>query len=304
MYAGQGRNETNVFPADFIKKYKNSCKILYSNKLYPLGEKLKFSEKENGLLKIKLICYEKIPSIYILPYNFLGIKKKKTSYFNQYVHPSKYLELSRMMYNYPKNDDRIQINENKTDKFHSHFSKNNSKTIYEEEFYSLQSKFIFFEKDNELLKNLLTCYEFFSPFKIIAINCLGSIKKKKLNLNHYANPCQFQDLSKMIYDIGKNANSIQIFGEQFVENNKNKCVIIYKNHILPLQKYFPPNFISKEDKKLELFLMEKEDITNRSYMFADCKALEEFSFIHEAQKEINEFKKEEEKGLYFEFTDV
>ena len=263
------RNETDIFFADFIKKYKNSCKILYSNKLYPLGEKLKFTEKENGLLKIKLISYEKIPSIYRLPYNCLG----------------------------------IQVDENK-DIFLSHFLKNNkkkSKTIYENQLYQLQNKFIFLKKGRELYKIILVYHEKF--FEILANNCLGIKRRLKLNLNHFENPCQFQDLSKMVYDIGENATSIQIFGEKFVENNKNKCIIIYKNQILPIQTYFPFNFISKEDKKLELLLIELEDITNRSYMFANCEALEEFSFVYEAQKEIKEGEKGEEKGLFFEYTD-
>ena len=40
---------------------------------------------------------------------------------------------------------------------------------------------------------------------------------------------------KLIYKIKTEGERIQIFGSDFVNNNKNKCIIIYQNNIFPLQ---------------------------------------------------------------------
>ena len=83
------------------------------------------------------------------------------------------------------------------------------------------------------------------------------------------------EILKLIYKIDS-PNKIRIFGEEFVGNNGNKCSIIYKDNIIPLSSYFLINDINKEDKinkKFEILLLEFEDISDRSYMFYDCKSL-------------------------------
>ena len=83
------------------------------------------------------------------------------------------------------------------------------------------------------------------------------------------------EIFKLIYKID-NENKIKIFGDEFVVNNGNKCSIIYKDNIIPLSSYFLINDINKEDKinkKFEILLLEFEDISDRSYMFYDCKSL-------------------------------
>ena len=87
---------------------------------------------------------------------------------------------------------------------------------------------------------------------------------------------------------------IQIFGEEFVEKNRNKCSLIYKDKEFPFQKYFFVKDIDNEDKcnkKIEILLLEYEDITDRSFMFTDCYLLEElisFKDYYEELKELSE----------------
>ena len=86
--------------------------------------------------------------------------------------------------------------------------------------------------------------------------------------------CSSLGIFKLIYKID-NENKIKIFGDEFVVNNGNKCSIIYKDNIIPLSSYFLINDINKEDKinkKFEILLLEFEDISDRSYMFYDCKS--------------------------------
>ena len=85
----------------------------------------------------------------------------------------------------------------------------------------------------------------------------------------------FHGIQKLRYKINKE-DKINIFGDEFVGNNGNKCSIIYKDKFFPLQPYFLVKDINKEDKenkKFEIFLLELEDISDRSYMFHKCKSL-------------------------------
>ena len=94
---------------------------------------------------------------------------------------------------------------------------------------------------------------------------------------------------KLIYKIYYR-NVIKIFGEEFVINNRRKCLIIYKGKIFPFRSYFLLNDINKEDKenkKFEILLLELEDASNKSYMFYECNSLVEFT---KYELNINEIK--------------
>ena len=83
------------------------------------------------------------------------------------------------------------------------------------------------------------------------------------------------EIFKLIYKID-NENEINIFGDELVGNNENKFSIIYKDNILPLRSYFLINDVNKkakENKKFEILLLEFEDISDRSYLFYNCKSL-------------------------------
>ena len=105
----------------------------------------------------------------------------------------------------------------------------------------------------------------------------------------------FYNTSKMVYSIKPSKNRtpliddyIKIFGEEFVNNNANKCIIKYKNEIFQLQEYFKIKGIEILDNKLEIFLLQFKETPNKSYMFYECDALEEFSLVKENQDELIE----------------
>ena len=68
----------------------------------------------------------------------------------------------------------------------------------------------------------------------------------------------------------------RIFGEQFVENNKNKCKIEVMNREIELREYFP---IESTGKPLCIKLIMKKKIKNMSYMFHECNTLISISNI-------------------------
>ena len=64
----------------------------------------------------------------------------------------------------------------------------------------------------------------------------------------------------------------RIFGKKFCENNKNKCYLLVKNKKLPLEEFYD---FEEDDSsnELEFYLIQKEIITDYSYMFAECQSL-------------------------------
>ena len=74
----------------------------------------------------------------------------------------------------------------------------------------------------------------------------------------------------LIYKKIDNENKIRIFGKEFVENNGNKCKIIYKGKNYKLEQYFE---IPNGEDTLEIKLVGLNDVTNLSYMFSNCEAL-------------------------------
>ena len=112
-------------------------------------------------------------------------------------------------------------------------------------------------------------------------------------------------MSKIIYLIDEDDDKINIFGANFVKNNKDKCIIIYKDMLFPFEEYFYINDIEKNDEKLEILLIEFEEIYDKSYMFYRCEALEKFPIfknIGRSEKEINENKTSEEKEFDTEYS--
>ena len=55
-----------------------------------------------------------------------------------------------------------------------------------------------------------------------------------------------EEIFKMYYKFNKTKDNLKILGEEFIKNNKNKCIIIYKNKIYPLKEYF---YLSNTEKE-------------------------------------------------------
>ena len=71
---------------------------------------------------------------------------------------------------------------------------------------------------------------------------------------------------------------IKIFGKKFVENNQDKCIIIYKGRIFPLQEYFTLKD-SENENHIQIILIEYGIITDKSYLFHNCEHLTKFPYI-------------------------
>ena len=118
-------------------------------------------------------------------------------------------------------------------------------------------------KSKEILNKFDRCYKY---------------KKNTNKYNTYLR-CSFNAMYQISYKINKKDVEIQIFGRMFVEHNKDKCFIIYKNKKFELKKSFLTENIEEDDEtKFTITLIESENIIDRSYMFSDCEMLLEFSF--------------------------
>ena len=81
------------------------------------------------------------------------------------------------------------------------------------------------------------------------------------------------DYSKInfIKKINEKVSKNKIFGEKFVENNKNKCKMIINGKEEELCSYYDIEKI--ENKVLEIKLKEINKINDMSYMFCGCESL-------------------------------
>jgi len=75
----------------------------------------------------------------------------------------------------------------------------------------------------------------------------------------------------IIYKINPKDSKIRLFGEIFIENNKDKCKYIYEDKEYELESYFILSNYNKD--KLEIKLKGINNITNMSYMFYNCSSL-------------------------------
>ena len=85
----------------------------------------------------------------------------------------------------------------------------------------------------------------------------------------------YQELIKITYKLPIRSScnkdepySIRIFGTKFVENNKNNCIILYKNKEYALSDFFNITFIL--DNYLEIYLKGIDNVSNLCQMFDSC----------------------------------
>ena len=80
-----------------------------------------------------------------------------------------------------------------------------------------------------------------------------------------------EDISEinLIYNIKE--EEINIFGSEFVKNNKNICKMIIDNKEYEITERY--NIISKKINKLKIKLKGINNVTNMSYMFYGCSSL-------------------------------
>ena len=93
------------------------------------------------------------------------------------------------------------------------------------------------------------------------------IYKKMENLSEEDDELD-DDLISISYKIDINENEVKIFGNEFVQNNKNICKLIYNNEEYDLVENFG-NF-NHNQEILHIKLKGIKNITNASYMFYEC----------------------------------
>ena len=110
--------------------------------------------------------------------------------------------------------------------------------------------------------------------------------------------CIYREMSKLIYKINPQKNFIDLCSGEFVRKNRDKCIIIHNNDIFPLKGIFSIKDLQKGEEKLEIFLIELEDIYDKSYMFQFCTSLEEYSLFEGNNNEFQKINQKKEKETY------
>ena len=114
------------------------------------------------------------------------------------------------------------------------------------------------------------------------------IKNKNLKIeNNYENESNINNISNIdklntmniIYIIYSGEDSIKLFGKDFVNNNINNCYLLIDNKENKLCEYLELNEKQKKKNELKIKLIEKNKITNMSYMFNCCNSLKKLPGI-------------------------
>ena len=106
---------------------------------------------------------------------------------------------------------------------------------------------------------------------------------KNENLNNFNTNIIFKNPNKITkmneinirYLIKENEEEIKLFGEEFVNNNKENCILSFNNKNYELCDYikYDEYKINKNEDSFEVVLKEKKKITNMSNMFSGCESL-------------------------------
>ena len=76
----------------------------------------------------------------------------------------------------------------------------------------------------------------------------------------------------------KGEEKIRIFGDKFVENNKDNCKIYYNGKEKELRTYIMKKDFNNNNK-IEVILRKYKDVVDMSFMFYDCNSLLSISYI-------------------------
>ena len=188
------------------------------------------------------------------------------------------MKVYEMIYSIQGKDSKVKI-------FNPSFirkNKNKFKIIHKGKLYPMQSEFII--SDNNIEKFNIKLVSFYNKIPDNIFNRVDSLleiysyKKSKTKSENYIDIIKSHvKMSKIKYNIKPQEKKIKIFGKNFVDKNKDKCKIIYQEQIFPLKEYFLIEDIKKDKEyKLDIYLIELEDISDKSYMFDQCKLLEEY----------------------------
>ena len=131
-----------------------------------------------------------------------------------------------------------------------------------------------------------------NDFNSVYLNILNIYNKIKGNNSYFIcqknenhndigidNNNEIKTLKELKYKIKENDSKIKVFGKNFVKNNKDKCKIICQNKSYDLSEYFDLSDYDKNKDILEIKLEGINNVSNMSYMFNRCQALDSLEDI-------------------------
>ena len=101
-----------------------------------------------------------------------------------------------------------------------------------------------------------------------------NIEDNNNNINNDINTPKKSPMNEIEISYKNNKNTkLQLFGKEFVINNKDKCKIKYKNNLYDLQIGYDNKSFFNFDENLKIKLQIFDEVTDLSYMFKDCSLL-------------------------------
>ena len=200
------------------------------------------------------------------------------------------MKIFKIIYSVKENENILQL----FDPEFIHKNRHKCKIIYNNKIHSLQDNFNISDRKKKKLGIKLVCFANIQILKkkFEENDSLYKFEEKQIYKTHYYKyiqnlRCSNYKWQKLIYKLNKKHKKIRIFGSLFLYNNKNKCIIIYNDKIYPLQEYFDVKDIENVDNKIEILLIELENITDKSYMFQSCDSLLELSLSNKKENEFD-----------------
>jgi surface protein len=93
-------------------------------------------------------------------------------------------------------------------------------------------------------------------------------------------------MNKEMIIMYKKESKIKLFGENFIKNNRNNCIIMINNKIQEKWDYYNLEEDNRNDNII-VKLIEKTEIKDLSYMFYECESL--LSILMESEWNMNHF---------------
>jgi len=247
LYQNDNHKNTKIklFDTKFVLNNKNKCKIFMNEKEIQLAEYCKIDP--SLLNKNIIIRFIEKQTINDMSYMFYKCTSLKAIYNFSNFDMSKITDMSFMFYGC-------------------------SSLKYLNDFLLLKDinpefiNYMFFGcKSLKYLPNItLWNLQNIKNKKLVFGNINENIRELYPNLSDYMN-----NEIDIIYKCDKNMNEIKLFGENFVKNNKNNCILIINDIVLDICEYYK----TKENKNITVRLIEINEIIDMSYMFYECSSL-------------------------------
>ena len=145
--------------------------------------------------------------------------------------------------------------------------------IYNKNIIGEMKKIIFEKNINEKFYSLYSIYN-----KIIKKDIINDINKVNDNFSITSLAKMNTKINEIEIAYKNNKNKeIQLFGEEFIINNKDKCKLKFKDNYFYLQKKYDKSLLKIDEDIFKVKLEMAEEITDLSCMFKNCTSLLELT---------------------------